>query len=236
MIAEGLGEYGARVVITARKKLQLEEAVDRLSAAGIPVHAAVCDVSQPDSIGPLVEDALSAFGAIDVLVNNAGTNWLAPAEDYPDKGWDRVMDLSARGSFFLAREVGRRAMIPRRSGSIINIGSSAGVQGNGTTHPGGGHWIGYHAAKGALNAWTKGLAVEWGEHNIRVNCICPGWFETEGNESIRSGVGSGAAEFTPLRRFGRADDLKGVAVFLASDASAFVTGQVLLVDGGFSAN
>jgi NAD(P)-dependent dehydrogenase (short-subunit alcohol dehydrogenase family) len=186
-------------------------------------------------VAPLVDECVRAFGTIDILVNNAGTNWMAPAEDYPDTGWDKVMDLCIRAPFQLSREVGRRVMLPRRSGKIINIGSTAGSRGNGTGRPGGGHFVGYHAAKGALESLTRGLAVEWGDRNVQVNCLCPGFIETAAAKPFQDTVREQAIAATPLRRFGSGRDLQGAAVFLASEASDFVTGQCLMVDGGISA-
>jgi gluconate 5-dehydrogenase len=235
-IAEGLGEMGAKVVITARRAEELAEAKQHLTGLGIEVHTIVSDIAKPQNIAPLVDEVLDHLGTLDILVNNAGTNWIAPAEDYPDAGWSKVMELCIDAPFQLAREVGKRVMIPRKSGRIINIGSTAGIQGNGSGKPGGSHFIGYHAAKGALHSFTRGLAVEWGHWNINVNCLCPGFIVTKGATAFQESVKHEAIGQTPLGRFGACDDIKGVAVFLASDASAFITGQTIIVDGGLSVN
>ena len=235
-IAEGLGEVGASVVIVARKAPALEAAAERLTASGITVHPIVADIGRPESTDPLVDEILDRFGTLDILVNNAVAYWVAPAEEYPDSAWQKVMDVGAGASFRLAREFGRRVMIPNRRGRIINIGSLAGIRGNGTGAPEGGHFIAYHAAKGALTSMTRGLAVEWGRFNINVNCLCPGFVETDRAASFQDGVAEHAIPMTPAGRFGSVEDMKGAAIFLAADASAFVTGQVLVVDGGLSAN
>lgn len=233
-IAEGLGEMGARVIITARKPNELEEAQRHLGALGIDCRTIACDASKQENIAPLVDQVLEHFGGLDILVNNAGTNWIAPAEEYPDAGWRKVMDLNIDAPFLLCREIGRRIMIPRQSGRIINIGSTAAIQGNGAVTPGGSHFIGYHAAKGALHSLTRGLAVEWGHHNITVNCLCPGFIATQGSAAYQETVTPAVLPLTPLRRVGGCDDMKGAAIFLASDAAAFMTGHTLVVDGGLS--
>ena len=233
-IAEGLGEAGARVAIVARKEAVVRATEAELAEAGLDVRGFVADVGEPDAVAPLVHEVLEHFGGLDILVNNAGTNWIAPAEDYPDKGWEKVMGVCVDGPFRLAREIGRQVMLPRRSGRIINVGSTAALGGNGTGTPGGGHFIGYHAAKGALHSLTRGLAVEWGGYGITVNCLCPGFISTEGAAAFQESVREAATAMTPSGRFGSYDDIKGAAVFLASDAAAFVNGHTLVVDGGIS--
>jgi NAD(P)-dependent dehydrogenase (short-subunit alcohol dehydrogenase family) len=235
-IAEGLGEMGAKVMICARKQHEIDAALEHLRARDIDAHAHACDIAKADSIAPLVDATLGAFGTIDILVNNAGTNWSAPAEEYPDKGWHKVMDVCITAPFMLTREVGRRVMLPKRGGAIINIGSTAGSMGNGSARPGGDHFIGYHSAKGALVMFTKALAVEWGDRNIRVNCISPGFIDTDAARDFQTSVQQYAMPATPLRRYGSGIDIKGVAAFLASEAAAFMTGQDIFVDGGLSAN
>ncbi|MGE0387402.1 MAG: SDR family oxidoreductase [Gammaproteobacteria bacterium] len=235
-IAEGLGEMGARVVIASRTQSELDAAVAHLQGQGIEAHAIACDITRPENVAPLVDQTLQRLGTIDILVNNAGTSWVAPAEDYPDKGWQKVMNLCIGAPFMLTREIGRRVMLPRGSGKILNISSLVGSMGNGTGRPGGGHFIGYHAAKGALESLTRGLAVEWGDRNINVNALAPGYIATEWAREFQAAVKPFAIAATPLARFGDGEDIKGVAVFLVSEAARFVTGQVVMVDGGFSAN
>jgi NAD(P)-dependent dehydrogenase (short-subunit alcohol dehydrogenase family) len=233
-IAQGLGEAGARLIIAARKEPQLRETEAMMKDVGIDVFGIVADVSKRDSIAPLVDAVIDRFGGLDILVNNAGTNWIAPAEDYPDAGYDKVMGVNIDGPFWLSREVGKRIMIPAGHGNIINIGSLAGIGGNGTGAPGGGHFIAYHASKGAIHSLTRGLAVEWGGHNIRVNTICPGYIATEGAGTFQASARETVIPITPLARFGELGEVKGAAVFLASDAASFVTGHTLVVDGGIS--
>ena len=176
-MAEALGEMGARVAITARKPDELEQARRHLEGNGVECATLACDLADFAAIPGIVDAVLGKWGHIDVLVNNAGCNWAAPAEDYPDAGWRKVMDLNIDAQFFLSREVGRRSMIPRRSGKIVNIASIAGLGGN---PPG---WqmstMAYNTSKGALIAMTRALAAEWGRHNINVNAICPGFFPSK---------------------------------------------------------
>jgi NAD(P)-dependent dehydrogenase (short-subunit alcohol dehydrogenase family) len=233
-IAQALGEAGARLVITARKESRLRETERMLTDAGIDVLGLVADISKRETMGPLVDAVINRFGGLDILVNNAGTNWIAPAEDYPDAGYDKVMGLNINGPFWLSREIGKRIMIPAGHGNIINTGSIAGIGGNGTGAPMGGHFIAYHAAKGALHSFTRGLAVEWGRFNIRVNTLCPGYIASEGAGPWQDSVRETAIPITPLGRFGTLSEVKGAAVFLASDAASFVTGHTLIVDGGIS--
>jgi gluconate 5-dehydrogenase len=183
---------------------------------------------------PRVADAvLARWAQIDILVNNAGCNWAAPAEDYPDDGWQKVMRLNVDAQFFLAREVGRRAMIPKRSGKIVNIASIAGLFGNPPD------WemrtIAYNTSKGALVNMTRALAAEWGRYNINVNAICPGFFPSKMTQATLERIDRSVLAMTPLGRLGGDEDLKGAVVFLASEASRHVTGQAIAVDGGVTA-
>jgi len=232
-MAEALGEMGAKVALTARKQDELDIARKRLDALAIECVTIAADLAAAGTITNVVGRVLAQWGQIDILVNNAGCNWAAPAEEYPDSGWRKVMDLNLDAAFFLSREVARRAMIPRRGGKIVNIASIAALGG----HPP--HWelntAAYNASKGGLVALTRALAAEWGQHNINVNAICPGFFPSKMTDVTLRRIGSDILGLTPLDRFGGDDDLKGVAVFLASEASRHVTGQILAVDGGFSA-
>jgi gluconate 5-dehydrogenase len=234
-MAEGLGEMGARLVLAARRAEGLAAAAARLEARGIAVRTVVADLSRSDAAAPLAEAALAAFGRVDILVNNAGASWAAPAEDYPDEAWARVMTLLLDSPFRLCRELARRAFIPQRSGRIINISSVAGLRGNTTGQPGGGHLVAYHTGKGALLNMSRALAVEWGGCGITVNCVCPGYFRTHLSERLLERIGDDVIRATPLGRLGGEDDLKGIVAFLASEAGRFVTGQVLAVDGGLTA-
>jgi gluconate 5-dehydrogenase len=185
-------------------------------------------VSKPEAIAPLVDQVLARFGAIDVLVNNAGTTWGAPAEEHPLEAWQKVMRLNVDAMFLLSQEVGRRCFIPRQSGKIINISSIAGLSGN----PPAMTTLAYNTSKGAAVNFTRALAAEWGHYGINVNAICPGFFPSKMADGILSVIGEAIVASTPLGRLGGEDDLKGAVVYLASEASRHVTGQCLVVDGG----
>lgn len=232
-IAEGLGEMGARVAITARRPDELDQAASHLAALGIDAFAVRSDLSEPGSAGPLVDQVLAHFGRIDILVNNAGATWGAPAEDYPAEAWRKVMGLNMDAVFFLTQEVGRREFIPRRSGKILNVGSITGLGGN---PPGQQMYtIAYNTSKGALLNFTRTLAAEWGRYDINVNAVCPGFFPTKMTRQTVDQHGGDMLAATPLGRLGGEEDLKGAAAFLVSAAARHITGQFLAVDGGVSA-
>jgi gluconate 5-dehydrogenase len=230
-MAAALGEMGCRVAIGARKADELKLAKDSLEAVGIEVQTVVSDLQQTGHISALVEEVVSGLGPIDILVNNAGATWEARAEEYPDEAWHKVMNLNVTAPFFLAREVGRRCMIPRRYGKIINVASVAGLRGM----PPGVHTIAYNTSKAAAINFTRALAAEWGRHGINVNAICPGYFPSKMSAGLLDHIGDKVIEGTPLQRLGGEEDLKGATVFLASEASRHVTGQYIAVDGGASA-
>jgi len=232
-MAEALGEMGAAVAITARKHDELEAARAHLAERDIHCLAVANDLADFASIPSLVDTVLSKWQAVDILVNNAGCSWAAPAETHPDAAWHKVMDLNVDAQFFLAREIARRSLIPRRSGKIVNIASIAGLYGN--TPEWGMHTMAYNTSKGALIAMTRALAAEWGPHNINVNAICPGFFPSKMTKVTLDRIGAGVLALTPLGRLGGDEDLKGSVVFLASEASRHITGQVLAVDGGCTA-
>ncbi len=227
-MAQALGEAGARVAITARKPPELQEAAAQLGKAGVEVLTIAGDLSKFDTIPGMVDQVASRFGTVDVLVNNAGTTWGAPAEDYPAEGWFKVMNLNVNAMFFMCQNVGRRFMIPRRSGKIVNIASVAGLGGN----PPEMKTVAYNTSKAAAINLTRALAVEWGPYNINVNAICPGFFPSKMTRGLLGQIEKGVVERTPLRRLGGDEDLKGVVVFLTSEASRHMTGQYLAVDGG----
>lgn len=231
-LATGLGEAGCRIAIAARKADELAAAESLLHARGIVATGIVSDLRRPTDMPALVQEVMRRLGPIDVLVNNAGTIWSAPAEDHPDEGWHKVMQLNVDAPFFLSREVACQCMIPRGGGRIVNIGSVAGMRG---MQPGV-HTVGYNTSKAALANLTRALACEWGHHDIRVNALCPGLFPTQQvDRSVLGHVREQVKARTPLQRLGGEDDLKGAVVFLASRASRHVTGQLLVVDGGESA-
>ncbi|WP_434664961.1 SDR family oxidoreductase [Paraburkholderia sp. A3BS-1L] len=230
-MAEALGEMGCKVVISARKADELADAETYLQARGIEARAVVCDLQKFDRIPALVDEVLSTHGCVDILVNNAGAIWSAPAVEYPDEAWHKVMNLNVSAPFFLTREIGRRSMIPRRSGKIVNIASTAGLKGS----PEGMPTIAYNTSKAAMINFTRALATEWGRHGINVNAICPGFFPTKMTAGYLDKAGEQMIARTPLRRLGGDEDLKGALVYFASDASRYVTGQYLAIDGGVSA-
>jgi gluconate 5-dehydrogenase len=175
-MAEALGEQGARVLIAARKRHELDDAVAHLAERGVDAVGVAVDLAAETAIAPFVDDALARWGRLDAHVNTAGATWGAPAEDYPLDAWDKVMNLNARGVFLLAQAVGKRAMIPARSGRIVNIASIAGLAGN---PPGTMQTIAYNTSKAAVINLTRTLAGEWGRYGITVNAIAPGFFPSK---------------------------------------------------------
>lgn len=227
-MATGLAEAGSNLVICARKLPRCEEAAHELSKLGVEVLPLQCDVSRPDEVEAMRDRTLERFGRVDVLVNNAGTTWWAPPEEMPLDRWQRVLDVNVTGAFLCAQAFGR-SMIARRRGKIINIASVSGLVGkNPEVH----NSIAYNASKGALVNFTRDLAVKWAQYNVLVNAIAPGFFLASRNASRFEERKELILREIPLRRTGGADDLKGPVVFLASDASNFVTGAILSVDGG----
>jgi gluconate 5-dehydrogenase len=232
-MAEALGEQGARIVISARKQEELDEAVAHLSARGIEASSIAVDLSKEANVQPFVEEALRRLGQIDILVNNAGASWGAPAEEHPLEAWDKVMNLNVRSIFLVSQAVGKLSMIPRRYGKIINISSIAGLAGNG---PGTMTTIAYNTSKGAVVNFTRTLAGEWGRYGITVNSIAPGFFPSKMTKGVLETIGvDKLAKSSPLGRLGDDEDLKGAVILFASDASKHITGQILAVDGGVSA-
>jgi gluconate 5-dehydrogenase len=232
-MAEALGEMGARVALTARKRGELEAAVAHLGALGVEAHAVACDMSDTAAIGPAVGEAVERIGPIDILVNNAGTTWGAPTVELPLDAWSKVVDLNLTSLFVTTQEVGRRCMVPRRRGKIINIASILGLVGtNDPTRPG---TAAYSASKGGVISFTRALAAEWAQYDINVNAIAPGLFPTKMTRGLMELMGERAAAKAPLNRVGGPEDLKGLTVLFASDACAFITGQVVAADGGATA-
>jgi gluconate 5-dehydrogenase len=229
-MAEALGDLGAKVAITARKQGELDEAAARLSKLRIEAATVASDLSKLEVIPKVVDEVLARFGAIDVLVNNAGTTWGAPAEEYPPEAWHKVINLNVHATFFLTQEVGRRSMIPRRAGNVVNISSVAALGGN----PPEMKTIAYNTSKAAVLNFTRALAAEWGKYGIRVNAICPGFFPSKMSKGLLGQIEQGIIARTPLGRLGGDEDLKGAIAFFASQASRHVTGQFLVVDGGAS--
>jgi len=227
-MAMGLAEAGSNIVICSRKLENCEQAVREIAKTGVKALAVACDVTRPDQVEEMKDATLQKFGRVDVLVNNAGRAWAAPPEDMPLERWQQVFDLNITAPFLCAQVLGRE-MIKAKSGRIINIASIAGLVGR---NPKAYSSIAYGASKGALVNFTRDLAVKWAQHNIRVNCICPGFFVTPLNQKLYEKNKENIDREIPLGRTGGADDLKGIAVLLASDASNFITGAIIPVDGG----
>jgi NAD(P)-dependent dehydrogenase (short-subunit alcohol dehydrogenase family) len=229
-MAQGLAEMGANLVLCARKKERCEQAAEELRKLGVKTLALGCDVKNPDEIQAVVNATAAAFGRIDILINNAGTAWGAPVEEMRLEQWNKVIETNLTGTFLFSQAAGK-IMIRQRRGKIINIASVAGLGGS----PPEFQAIGYHASKGGVITFTKDLACKWGMHNIQVNAIAPGWFPTNMSEIMIERNREMFLKSIPAGRFGNESDLKGAAVFLASDASDYVTGHILIVDGGQSA-
>jgi NAD(P)-dependent dehydrogenase (short-subunit alcohol dehydrogenase family) len=229
-MAEGLAEMGANLVLCARKKERCEEAAHELQKLGVKTLALACDVKVPATIQQVVADTIAHFGRLDILINNAGTSWGAPLEAMTLEQWNKVLETNLTGTFLFCQAVSK-IMTAQRRGKIINIASVAGIRGSSPDFP----VAGYSASKGGVIIFTKDLACKWGMHNIQVNAIAPGWFPTNMSHVVIERRKEALLKEIPLGRVGGPHDLKGAAVFLASDASDFVTGHVLVVDGGQTA-
>ena len=231
-MAHALGEAGAKIMLSSRKAEDLEAAAAELKAAGIEAQWIAADCGKEEDIRRLAAETVQRMGTIDILINNAGATWGAPAEEHPVNAWDKVMNLNVRGYFILAQEVAKLCMIPRKKGRILNVASIAGLAGN----PSEMKTIAYNTSKGAVVNFTRALAGEWGEHGITVNTICPGFFPSKMTYGLLEKLGADKmAQGAPLRRLGDDEDLKGLALLYASDAGKHITGQWMAVDGGVSA-
>jgi NAD(P)-dependent dehydrogenase (short-subunit alcohol dehydrogenase family) len=229
-MAEALGEAGAKVMLTARKAAELEEAAAHLAARGIDARWIAADASKPEDVQRVVNETMERCGRIDILVNNAGATWGAPAEDYPLEAWDKVMNLNIRSLFLYAQAVAKAWMIPNKGGRIINLASIAGLGGSLEVQ-----FIAYGTSKGAAVNFTRTLAGEWGKYGITVNALAPGFFPSKMTKGVIAAVGADKlAARAPLNRLGDDDDLKGAVLLFASPAGKHITGQILAVDGGVS--
>ena len=228
-MAEALAEAGANLMLCARRAEWLDETVAEFQAKNFNVAAKLADVSKPEDIQAVVNETMEKFGQIDVLINNAGVSWGAMPEDMPLEKWQTVLDVNLTGCFLFAQAVGRE-MLRRKSGSIINIASISGL----TSSANGPYYAGYVASKAGLIGLTRELAASWGRRGIRVNAIAPGFFHSRLADAVIDRYEGDIRDNNAIPRIGAEGELKGVAVFLASDASSYVTGQTIAVDGGMT--
>jgi NAD(P)-dependent dehydrogenase (short-subunit alcohol dehydrogenase family) len=227
-MAEGLAEAGASLMLLARREQWLAPTIEEFRHRSFNCAGSLCDVSNPDDVQIAVDRTVEAFGRVDILVNNAGVTWGQPAEEMELEKWRMVIEINLTGAFLFSQRVGRE-MLKRKSGNIINVASVAGLRG---TTESGQHIVGYVAAKGGLIAMTRELAAKWARRGVRVNAIAPGFFPSRMTEKVLEDAQPRIEAAVPMGRVGREGELKGVAVFLASQASGYITGHTIVVDGG----
>jgi NAD(P)-dependent dehydrogenase (short-subunit alcohol dehydrogenase family) len=229
-LADGLAGAGAKVVLAARRLDRLEALAARLAAGGAEIHAVACDVARADDVERLATETLQRFGRVDVLVNNAGIGQPIPAEAEPQEHFDAVLSVNLGGTFRCAQRFGRE-MLAQASGSIINVASILGVVGAGQIPQ-----ASYTASKGAVVNLTRELAAQWARRGVRVNALAPAWFPSEMTAEMFADEKAikWMRQRTPMGRAGRVEELVGPLLFLASDAASYVTGHILLVDGGWT--
>src|SRR5438876_7538211 len=227
-IAHAFGKAGAKVVITARREQWLIEAEKFLKDEGIAVDVIICDVADAGSVEQMVQQTIEKNSKIDVLVNNAGLTWGAPAESMPLERWRQVIDANITGTFLMSQTVGRH-MLERKKGAIVNVASIAGFGGGQL------NTVGYNASKAAVINLTRALAVEWAAGGIRVDAIAPGLFRTRMSEVLVQRAEAANAPVAPLGRIGHPGELAPTVLFLASEGASYITGQVVAIDGGRSA-
>jgi gluconate 5-dehydrogenase len=226
-IAHAFGQAGAKVVITARREQWLKEAENFLTEKGITVDAFICDVADAASVEQLVQQTIQKNNQIDVLVNNAGLTWGAPAESMPLERWRQVIDVNITGTFLMSQCVGRH-MLERSKGAIVNVASIAGFGGGQL------NTVGYNSSKAAVINLTRALAIEWAARGIRVNAIAPGLFRTRMSEVLVQRAEAANVPVAPMGRIGKPGELAPTVLFLASEGASYITGQVVPVDGGRS--
>lgn len=226
-MAGALAEAGANLMLCARRAEWLDETVNEFRANNFNVAGKVCDVVNPEEVQAVVDETVREFGKVDILINNAGTSWGAMPEDMPLDKWKQVIDINLTGCFLFAQAAGRE-MLKHNSGSIINIASIAGL----TSSANGPFYAGYVASKAGLIGLTRELAASWGRRGIRVNAIAPGFFHSRLADAVIDIYERSIQENNVIPRIGEEGELKGITVFLASEASSYVTGQTIAVDGG----
>jgi NAD(P)-dependent dehydrogenase (short-subunit alcohol dehydrogenase family) len=226
-IAEGLAEAGASLMLCARREQWLTPALETMRGRGFRVEGRICDVAVARDVQAVVDATRTAYGRIDILVNNAGVTWAEEPERMPLEKWQKVIDVNLTGAFLFSQAAGR-AMLERQYGRIINIASIAGLR----SSIGWPHYAGYAASKAGLIGLTRELAASWGRQGIRVNAIAPGYFHSRLADAAIAQAEPQIKASSPMPRVGAAGELKGVAVFLAADASNYITGQTIVVDGG----
>ena len=227
-MAEALAEAGANLVLCARKLEPCEEAARAIREIGVRSLAVGCDVTDPDAVKTLVEKAVSEFGRVDILINNAGFIWEEPPEKVSLETWNKTLAINATGTFLCSQEAGKQ-MIKQGWGKIINIASISGLA---SVDPELSNTVPYSAAKGAIVALTRDLARKWCQYNITVNAVAPGYFATKMSKYLAEHRQPQLMSAIRMKRLGTKDEIKGVAVFLASAAANYITGQILAVDGG----
>ena len=226
-MAEGLAEAGASLMICARREQWLAPTLESFRGRGFTADGLVCDVADPNQVQAVVDKTMATYGKIDILINDAGIAWAAEPETMPLDKWQKVIDTNLTGTFLFSQAAGRE-MLKRRSGCIINIASIAGMVGSVSTS----HWAGYAASKAGIVGLTRELASTWARSGIRVNAIAPGYFHSRLADPAIVHAEPQIKATSPIPRVGDPGELKGVAVFLAADASSYITGQTIVVDGG----
>lgn len=228
-MAEALAEAGANLMLCARRAEWLEDTVNEFRDRGFNVDGTVADVAKQEEVEAMVTATVSRFGSVEILVNNAGVSWGAMPEDMPLEKWQHVLDVNLTGCFLMAQAAGRE-MLKNSRGSIINISSISGI----TSSANGPFYAGYVASKAGLIGLTRELAASWGRRGIRVNAIAPGFFHSRLADAVIDIYERSIQENNVIPRIGNEGELKGVTVFLASDASSYITGQTIAVDGGMT--
>ncbi len=231
IMTEALLEAGAQVIITGRRQAFLDETIAEFGGRGMPIRAIAADVTRAEDAERIVADVGTHEGPIHILINNAGQSWGEATETVALARWQQVLEVNLTGMFLMAQLVGKSMLADQRGGVIINLASVAGIDASAAEYV---KTIAYSTSKAGVIQFTRALAVEWGARGIRVNAIAPGWFPTRMSTATITGLSEMFLARTPLRRFGEPDDLKGVVLFLASEASRYITGQTIVVDGGMS--